>query len=156
MKTSHDGLVVAFRVGRPQGTGLQKEEEIRMDFYDEVSGVSFMSVEMSHETFSQALGSLQVTCKATLRALDRVGTQYQNKVEFVPIPEKYKEEIMLSKAATQECLEPFEVDGWKARRGDFGNHHRYAKQRPEGSDDDVRGYHVNFGRHVGENGSPVL
>jgi len=60
------------------------------------------------------------------------GTLLETKQEFVP---------------THVGLESFEVDGWTARRSDFGNHHR--RQLREGID----GYTVVFRRNVQKEGA---
>lgn len=99
---------------------------------DERSGYQVCEVELSLESFAKALANQEVKGEATWRGVDHIGWEAQNKTED---------------GVTEDNLYKFEVDGWKARMGDLGNHHR----RYGGG-----GHSVVFFRHVHpETGEPA-
>jgi len=51
----------------------------------------------------------------------------------------------------EEAVAALEVDGWRRRSGDLGNHHRMAR-KPDGTWTNS----VVFFRHVRPDGAPVL
>lgn len=72
--------------------------------------------------------------------IDRLGKVRQVKSEFVPAKgARYEADW---EETRQSALAPFEVEGWRARRDDYGNYHRHARQ------DDVEGYTVSFERYI--------
>lgn len=72
-----------------------------------------------------------------------IGLKAENKTEDVPI----NVSPYGNAEAVAAALSPFEVDGWRARRGDMGNGHYRTKT----------GYHVVFFRHVyPETGEPFI
>ena len=118
---------------------------VRIMIKDEVSGVNFCEVNLTLESFANALTSLsQTPCELDLR-FDFVGQKAENKEEFVPAVAVPESELIGVPWRDREAikaryaLEPFEVDGWIARDGDYGNHHRGNVEK---------GYRVVFFRHV--------
>jgi len=121
------------RIGRPHTGGADEPERpIRIEITDSISGVRFCTAHLSPAEFAGILTGTNEECALELY-LSKVGMREESKEVFVP--------VVLSKdiGVTQASLAPFEVDGWKARRGDFGNHHRGSYKE---------GFRVVFCRHV--------
>lgn len=117
------------------------DHSFRIEIEDEVSGIRFATLHLDSEAVANLVTGRGARCELELQ-LRNVGCKHEVKEVLVPsLPilssgqgwEKRREGI-----AAASVL-PFEVDGWKARSGDFGNHHC-------GSED--KGYLVVFFRHV--------
>ena len=88
--------------------------------------------------FADALfGLSRVSCDFELKAAN-VGLIREVKEEIVPVPS-----YTLNFDQQKEAIASFEVDGWKARSGDIGNHHMASKL-----DGDKWAYKVVFVRFV--------
>lgn len=105
-------------------THSKEGDSIRIRVQDNLSGVSFIEVQMTLENFALALTGLgYVDCGFELFRPDLVGKIEQNKTEFVPL----RDTFWATDEERQEALRAFEVDGWKARNGDIKNSHNYTK-----------------------------
>lgn len=119
------------------------DHSFRIDIEDEVSGVRFATLLLDSEAVANLVTGHGAKCELELR-LRNVGCKHEVKEVFVPsLPvlsvDNGQDWAKRRKAVAAASVLPFEVDGWKARSGDFGNHHR-------GSED--KGYLVVFFRHV--------
>jgi hypothetical protein len=121
------------------------EDEIRIEISDENSSVRFFEGTLSVEAFAGcAFGHrLAHFYRAEIRGLDLLGKYLESKHEFVPFDWGSRHSPDEEKRLKQEALKPFEVDGWKARRGDMDNHHNWVRSGEKGT-----GYNVVFFRHV--------
>jgi len=109
-------------------------DEIEIRFIDEESHVQFATFHISLENFAKALTGLgYVEGKIEYRGLNRVGKISESKTELVHC-KPYGDD-----KAKYKALAEFEVDGWKARKGDIDNHHHYTPH----------GVRVVFFRHTG-------
>lgn len=84
--------------------------KIRIEIEDELSGATFVSVDLSLEAFAQAITGLSIVSgEMKVRNLDLIGKRREMKKEIVPTDNynpSYEDVLELAK--------PFEVDGWKA------------------------------------------
>ena len=114
-------------------------EYISITIQDRLSHNRVVEVRVPLDNFSKALtGQGYLDCELKYPDQSRIGKKNEVKKEFVPFHEYNPTEEQLTSA-----LEPFEVDGWKGRRGDLTNHHKYAVK-----DGDVKGQWVVFERYV--------
>lgn len=89
-------------------------DTVRITIDDESSSVELMMVEIDYEQWARAQAShYGRPCEVRIGRVDLVGKVHQVKEEFV---------------ADNEDVSKFEVDGWKARGGDFGNYHRRTEK----------------------------
>jgi hypothetical protein len=111
----------------------QDGDGMSIEVWDEVSGVSFLEVEMTPHDFALALtGLARQECTFELRGVQNIGKVREQKTVIIEVTGGVREN---EKAA---LLAPFEVDGWKGYAGDLGNsHHRVGN-----------GYRVSFSRFV--------
>lgn len=131
------------RVYLPTGAIRDEDDRVVIRIEDDTSGVIFFEAELTPAAWARCtVGNTAADIEFTLENTDLIGTKSENKTEFVPIifgkDGKENKEVSLA---------TFEVDGWKARSGDFGNHHRGSHRN---------GYSVVFFRHVRPDGTPVL
>ena len=126
-------------ISRPSGGD---QDEIVLSFTEEISGVQFLEFHMSCEEFAKALTGLGYRPgQMELRALDKIGMQYEHKSMNIPYvqPPSFSER----KEHARTILQPYEVDGWLAHDDDYTNHHNWFRNK-EG-----KGFQrVHFGRHV--------
>lgn len=114
---------------------------MKIELRDESSGVRFLEVELTAEDLMLALsGRSEMDCKFELKYVESIGKLREYKEEIVPIPTMG---VRVSDEAIIRALEPFEVDGWSARREDAKNHHRFVEYSAEYSL-----YRVSFTRFV--------
>lgn len=114
---------------------------MKIELRDESSGIRFLEVELTAGDLMLALsGRSEMDCEFELRHLENVGKLREHKEEVVPIPTMG---VRVSDEAITKALEPFEVDGWKARREDTKNHHCFVEYNAEYSL-----YRVSFTRFV--------
>lgn len=138
------GQVTISRVSSAMG-----DDYICLRIQDGKSGITFVNVNMSVENFGYAITGLgSIECNLEFNKLDCVGMKRESKEISVPVIEvstsdKSIKASLLEEMVTVASLAPFEVDGWKARKGDFGNHHRFNRHSGES-------YRVVFERHVNE------
>lgn len=105
-------------VSYPQGSG-QRTASLTIE--DAISGATIVDLEIDISQWALALTSLQARpCRIDFRPKN-FGLLSEHKEEFVPVPEGASYNC---REHEDEALAPFEVDGWSARRGDYGNHHR--------------------------------
>jgi hypothetical protein len=122
-----------FRISRDM-----RSNRIHIYLEDELSGVTFLAIEMSPEALGKALTNHYTNeCEYTLQALGVIGKKEEIKHEIVTMPpgSRYTDE---EKA---QAVKPFEVDGWMAKTHVIGNHH-YEVEGKRGS------YRVVFIRFV--------
>lgn len=86
---------------------------------DDDSGIEFCTVKMTLSDFTNAItGRGYLSCKLSVRGLDKVGTQGVSKVENVK---------RLKGQSAKDAIKPYEVDGWVGRSEDAENHHRISE-----------------------------
>jgi hypothetical protein len=104
---------------------------------DKLSGTQFLRAELSaHDLMLALTGQGNIPIVFELRA-HNVGKKAEHKTEWVPVPQFHPTDQEIDAA-----LNPFEQDGWVARRSDLGNHHCH-----EGTDEGHK-YQVAFTRFV--------
>lgn len=109
---------------------------ISLTVEDEISGIVFLKVEISLENMMMALTNVgDCDCKFELRGLVNVGKRYEHKTEMIKISNPF----YLSEEEIDKIIQPYEIEGWIARKNDIKNHHNYL------SDGTVK---VHFGRFV--------
>jgi hypothetical protein len=98
---------------------------------DDVSGTSFLRIEMSMEDFALSLLNHQDReIEFTLWCPERIGKKHERKTEsvFVSVdPFKRDQKVEIS-----DAIRPFEVDGWIGSRRDAENHHNVTKTLEHG------------------------
>jgi len=103
-------------ISRRTGGGVP--DSIHIEIEEDNSSITFVDFELTLEAFTQAItGHGNVPGKLTVRALDRVGWTAENKTEEVPY------DLYSDERNPKEALAPFEVNGWRARKGDLDNMH---------------------------------
>ena len=118
---------------------------VSLELEDTVSGVHFASAEMAMDDFAQAMFGMSRPLDVKLRGINLIGATPENKTVFVPdVRATYSRDDAAAKAA----IAPFEVDGWRGRLSDFGNHHKSTTVGGQ------KGYMVIFSRFV-RDGVPV-
>lgn len=118
-------------ISRYQGCG---ETGIAIHVEDALSHVTFLDIEISPESFGNAISGLaSQNCMFRLTAIQNVGMKREYKEENVPY-EGYAGDSVTKKKA----LAPFEKDGWRGSLEDLGNHHRQT----------TKGFRVGFVRYV--------
>ena len=112
MRTTLRLRIRSYRSNCPDATGFQIELE------DRDAGLHLFCADITAEDVANLLvGNRAIEFEADFRGADKIGTILENKTELV--------ECDFSVGGRQsEILEPYEVDGWKARSGDLGNYHR--------------------------------
>lgn len=120
-----------------------------IEIKDDTSSVRFAKLKIKAADVPKLFAQRHTPCEIELSNLDMIGTTRETKSEFVPgeLTEYRRNERRIQEL---EAVMPYEIDGWKARQGDFGNGHRSAKR------DGVNGYNVTFIRFVRPDGTPVL
>lgn len=112
----------------------------RLLLEDETSGTEPVVIEITDEQFGKMF-STGSACEFAIRP-GAVGKKREVMTKFVPRPDAASE---LDKDEERTiALGPLQVDGWKARKSDYGNHHRSRTV------DGVAGYNVAFTRFVDE------
>ena len=113
-----------------------EDDRIRVEITDELSRTRFVSFETDLENFAKALmGQREVDGTFSIAGINLIGMIAENKTEIVKCQPPWNEE---TKKEANVALKKYEVDGWKARRGDIDNHHNFRKG----------GVEVVFSRHV--------
>lgn len=104
------------------GDGLEYWMSIKLE--DVSSGITFLEVRLSLENMMKALTNLgNIDCTFKLRGIENVGKGYEHKTELV----KVKRTFGITDEEVDEVVQPYEVDGWSARKSDLKNHHNYLK-----------------------------
>lgn len=108
---------------------------ISITIIETLSLTEFISVELDHAAFAEALTGLsRQDCEFELRP-DCVGMQRETKVEILNVTKLgYKRDSK----EDAEFLKPYEVDGWKGRADDLHNGHNGPEKARK----------VNFKRHI--------
>lgn len=139
---------------RPSGNGC---DYIQMEFEDAVSGTILAQVRIKYAAFATAITGLSgVDCETRVLGMKYFGKKRETKTVFVPdIGGNWWENRSEN---SKKAVAPFEIDGWMARTGDYGNQHRYTKKKIEGPIEAAEsGFNVIFFRYVdAETGEPVL
>jgi len=126
-------------ITRPMGSG---ENIISMRLHDDATGLIVWELDISAEDFAMGitgLSSRPVTF--ALFAAEFAGGRREHKEEIVPrVDGEFPGATYLErkKAEADAALKPFEVDGWRGARGDYGNGHR---------SDGQGNYRVSFNRY---------
>lgn len=136
------------RLGRVHYSG-PGGDYFSLEIEDKLSGVCFLRLKITDDVAARFFAQRSVPTRVELSGLALVGHERQVKTEWVPaLPAPRVYERRAEDAA--EAVRPFEVDGWKASRNDYGNSHRISKKGG------VEGYNVGFVRFVRPDGTPVL
>lgn len=102
---------------------------------DEISRTRLVTVTISHEEFSRALGHLgHRPCEIEFTP-DNYGKRHEIMTRLIFIPDGRYED---REARAKKACAPFEVDGWRARYSDSWNMHNRV----------TGGYMVTFDRYV--------
>ena len=131
------------QISRASG-GQADKQPMHITITDEISGCRVCEMFLALDEFTKGLTSSQGIGTLEIFPHAPWGMKPEHKTVFIPYtgPTYGKG----SEAKIAEALAPFEINGWKARKGDMGNHHRGG---PEG-------YNVVFFRHVDpKTGEPV-
>jgi len=103
-------------ISRRTGGGVP--ESVHIEIEEDNSGIRFVDIELTLEGFARAItGHGNVPGKLTVRGLDRVGWNAENKTEEVPY------DLYSDERNPKAALAPYEVNGWRARSGDLENGH---------------------------------
>ena len=97
-------------------------EEVFISVVDSDASCEFLTIHLSLEDFARVLtglGRVECVLETTPERLANVGTTHETKTEFVP--GKYSDNA-------NQAVAPFEVDGWMAVSGYFGNGHRSGER----------------------------
>lgn len=132
------------RIFQSSGARYGEVNPVTIRVEDEASGTLFFEAEIEAADVARVLiGNQEAEIKFVLERVDLIGSTRETKTECVPI-------VLDSKGREDKAasIKPFEVDGWSARSGDFGNHHRGGSHKGE--------YSVVFFRHLRADGTPVL
>lgn len=107
---------------------------MRIELTDEDSQIQCIEIKLSLQQFAEALtGRGHVECTFETRGLDLLGSVAEHKEELVPIPSyDYQRSKSARSSALARALKPYETDGWRARREDAENHHRFVKMDKDG------------------------
>lgn len=99
------------------GTG---EQYMKITVEDELSGIEFLSADMSLEDFAKALtGQGFMPTEYELRGLENIGKECQHKTVLMPHSFDASDEDI------DEAIGKHEVDGWIGHREDYKNHHNW-------------------------------
>lgn len=134
-------LPASLTISRPQGG--PDDGMVKIAIYDSVSNCQVCELTIEPAAFCDMLtGSARQPCEATWRP-QGIGKKTELKSVHVPRIERRGTE---SREETgRRAIAPFEVDGWTARYGDYGNMHRFSHK---GSGGTGEGYSVTFTRLV--------
>lgn len=123
-------------------TGGAKGEGITISIVDDLSGVSFVEVEVDPATFGRAVtGQSYLPCEVTEWHPENVGKVPEVKTEYVLVPKDWRNRKERAAAAVAE----HETDGWRGDVSDAMNyHHLVGKESTETYDC----YSVTFRRYV--------
>lgn len=126
-------------ISRSQGPG---PDEIHIMIEDDVSATRVLELRMTPEEYGYAISGLAYRpCQLEVYKDAPLGKKHEHKTELLPV------EAFLSRsdeAAIEAALKPFEVDGWRAYRGDIPNAHRWVRMQ----DGSSTAYRVSFHRYV--------
>lgn len=101
---------------------------------DDISGCCVVELYMRLDEFAKALTSSHGSAEMHWYSKSPIGMKAEHKTENVP----FEGSAHGNPTAVAAALEPFEINGWKARSSDMGNGHRRT----------LTGYSVTFFRHV--------
>jgi len=123
-----------------------REDYIRIQIEDELSGIVFLEVGIDFTSFAKCItSSRSMPIEFGLRNMDRVGKKLEIKHEEILLSNKYilsnEEEELVKIAAI--LVKPYEVDGWIGRSQDMRNYHNIIKNTKDGTV-----YKVSFCRWV--------
>ena len=96
---------------------------VHIELKDESSGVRVVDIDLTIEQFGNAVSGLGYTdCLFELGFVSYVGKVREHKIEKIIRWFGYGE---IRNEDLEKVLKDYEIDGWKANRADFKNHHRY-------------------------------
>ena len=102
--------------------------QIHIRLEDDLSGVEFLSIEMSLENLANLItGMGYLDCEFQLRGLDKVGLTREHKIEIIELPDDFRSYEKDVEEKITNILQYYEVDGWIGRRSDVTNGHNRAK-----------------------------
>jgi hypothetical protein len=115
-------MKVNFELEINRTTGGRDERPISVRVSDDLSGCRILEVYFGLAEFMQILtGSSGIVAEGEFYTNTPIGCTPEHKEEIVPRPKGYKES-----KEDDKILAPFEIEGWKARRSDLHNHHRWV------------------------------
>jgi len=136
------------------GSAAVDHNVIKVEVFDELSGVRFMKLEMRPEDFMLALTGMGFMAgKMELRGVHLVGCRRERKTELVPVPKGGPWEERDARAAA--AVKELEKDGWVGEIRDGTNQHRQVLDHglDVGPKFDV--YSVSFSRYIDKDGKVV-
>lgn len=106
-------------------TNKEPYHGISIEITDESSGTLVVEVTMTPEQFGNAISGLgHVECLFDFGNSDLIGKRREAKTVAIPLN---KSPYKLQDSEIDDILADYEVNGWKARRSDFKNSHKYGK-----------------------------
>lgn len=119
-------------------------EFVQITVTDDASHCQLIEVEMDMTHFAEALMNLSHRpCLVEVNDSPHIGMLSENKTELIPIPKDidfpftslhgrskdYEKKERASNARMDEVLAPFEIDGWRASRGESADLSQHASSR---------------------------
>lgn len=106
-------------IGRPT-----PGDYIEITVEDDMSGVEFLRARVGLIDFAKMMTGLgNVDCEFDLYA-KYVGMKSEMKVIDIPV-----QNYSIAKHEKEVILTPYQVEGWKARESDLGNHHNMKRTK---------------------------
>lgn len=127
------------------------DSRVHVEIVDDRSGCVLVQAEMPVEAFGYVItGQGYVKCELECHLDAPIGKYQHLKTEVVVVRQfDYGDDGEDKKAAIEEAVTPFEVDGWTTSRNDVINHH-HRTVGPEGSPASSTAYNVTFRRYRDE------
>lgn len=119
---------------------------ISIHIVDETSLAAYVNVQVPLEVFAKALVGLagqRVSCM--WKNMDLLGMKREWKEEVIIVPLSYEDR---TDDECRELLKPYEIDGWKGKTRDLGNHHNWIGETFEENGVRMARVKVNFTRYV--------
>lgn len=120
-------------ISRPSGGG-REHPVVTIDLRDELSRCQFLEVEIDPASLTLALtGKGEVPCWFRLRTESPIGQRAETKTEelWMNAIFAFDRGSKRQEAYFDKLLQPYEVDGWKARRSDLTNSHNTVRRDHE-------------------------
>ena len=121
---------------------MDSRDKICIELTDTAARVRCVEIELDPADFANALMHRPSPCQFEWNP-QQVGKRQEYKTEKVPFKYTYQRDAQFE-ADVDKALLPFEVDGWKARRADVGNH----RCKTEDGSTEQETYLVHFYRWV--------
>lgn len=125
--------------------GREDDRPMNVRISDDTSGCRILEVNFSLADFMDILtGRSGVSAEGEYYPDMPVGCTREHKEEVLPRPKGYDR----NSKEVDRLIAPFEVDGWRGRKEDLHNHHRWTSDTKG-----VRGVRVTFSRFVRPDGT---